>query len=166
VWHGAHVALARKLPVGHSRGVAKCARAYCGQAAEPAVEDGCCAVHSADPNKPIGALKQAIADFAKNGYKLDCRGWVFPFDVDLSGTGIWQLDVRDAVFKGQVNFTKSFFNDTSTASFEGTTFEQDAIFSGFKFACPVDFRGSQFRGHARFNNADFTTTYFVDVCDV
>jgi len=65
------------------------------------------------------------------------------------------------VFKGRVNFTNSFFKPTSIASFEGTTFEQDVIFSGLKFACPIDFRGTQFKRHARFDNADFTTAYFV-----
>jgi len=138
-----------------------CVREYCTAQADPALADGCCLVHSADPNKPTAAMQQAIVDFAKNGYKLAARGWVFPFDVDLSGTGIWQLNLRDAVFKGNVTFANSYFNPTSEASFEGTTFERDVTFSNFQFQCPTDFRGTTFKRHARFDNADFRNAYFV-----
>src|SRR3989338_4132882 len=73
--------------------------------------DSRCLFHSEDPNKPKQPMLDAL-EAMKGSKVFDCRGWVFPFDVNLS----------NQEFQGAARFDR--------ASFGGAAWFNRASFGG------------------------------------
>ena len=98
-----------------------------------------------DPDKPGVDL---------SGLRLDCRGFVFPADLDyLSGRTVPPADFHYARFGAGARFTRSSF--AGGARFHWVTFDENVSFDNADFGEGASFAGAIFGEGASFDRASF-----------
>lgn len=95
-----------------------------------------CVFHSEDPNKPHDRIR-AEWDRMAADRAFDCRGWVIPFDVELTGE-ITLATFVGATFSGNALFAGVTFR--GNAGFQRASFARDTTFDGTQFGATASFR--------------------------
>jgi uncharacterized protein YjbI with pentapeptide repeats len=141
--------------------------------------DGCCILHSPNPNKNGDDFDKALAehqDPANWCYRNNFRGFVFPGDVNFMGK-VFECgaDFTDVTFHGTASFTRATFPvaaDFAWAKFNGFAGFSGAIFGEntsedfradfrfTKFKKGADFIDAKFWGRAAFTMAEFEDSAF------
>jgi uncharacterized protein YjbI with pentapeptide repeats len=125
----------------------------CGRDADGDTGDGCCILHSENPDKDIDTFRQALEERLKNE-RYDFVAFIFTEDVDFSNVSFDRgADFSDAVFHKGAKFTGAEFAEK--ASFVGAQFLDGVDFGQAKFLEFADFAGVVFKRMARFDDAAF-----------
>lgn len=128
------------------------------------VSDRRCDLHSADPDKDPQAIEDELAKM-RASHRFECRGWVFPREVDLRNESFEAARFNGTTFAGHAQFDGATFPGdawfdhatfTGEARFNGATFTSAAWFFGATFTSAAFFSPATFTGMAVFTNAIFT----------